>query len=117
VKFLANENFPLPSIHKLRELGYDVISIGETAPSISDEDVMSLAIETQRTILTFDKDYGELIFKYGYKPPAGVIFLRIQHFLPAEPGEIIHDLLTTQITELNRIFIVFDGEDIRRRSY
>ena len=117
MKFLANENFPLPSVHILRELGYDIIAISETSPSISDKEVMDIAIASDRTILTFDKDYGELIFKYGYKPQAGVIFLRLEHFLPKEPGQIIHDLLSERITEMTRLFIVFDGEDIRRRSY
>ena len=117
MKFLANENFPLPSVHILRELGHDIIAIGETAPSISDKEVMAMAIAADRTILTFDKDYGELIFKYGYKPPAGVIFLRLDHFLPDEPGAIIQDLLTEHITDMTRLFVVFDGKDIRRRSY
>ena len=117
MKFLANENFPLPSVHILRELGYDIIAIGETSPSISDKEVMDIAIAADRTILTFDKDYGELIFKYGYKPSAGVIFLRLEHFLTHEPGNIIHDLLTNHITDMTRLFIFFDGDDIRRRSY
>ena len=117
MKFLANENFPLPSVHVLRELGYDINAITETTPSISDREVMAIATETDRTILTFDKDYGELIFKYGYKPSAGVIFLRLEHFLPNEPGVIIHDLLSNHITDMSRLFVVFDGEDIRRRSY
>ena len=117
MKFLANENFPLPSVHFLRESGYDIVAIGETSPSISDDEVMELAIKSGRTILTFDRDYGELIFRKGYKPDAGVIFLRIEHFLPREPGQIIHDLVSNHIGEMSRSFIVFDGKDLRRRSY
>ena len=117
MKFLANENFPLPGVAVLRELGYDIIAVGETAPSITDKEVMELATTSERTILTFDKDYGELIFKHGYKPPSGVIFLRLEHFLPKEPGMIVHEILSAHISDMSRLFVVFDGENIRRRNY
>jgi predicted nuclease of predicted toxin-antitoxin system len=48
----------------------------------SDKQVMALAMKEKRLILTFDKDYGELIFNYGYKLPAGVIFLRLAKYTP-----------------------------------
>ena len=92
VKLLANENFPLTSVLYLREKDYDIISIGEDNPSIKDEEVMEIAIREERTILTFDRDYGELIFKKNYKPEKGVIYLRIEEFTPECPGTLRHDL-------------------------
>ena len=65
--FLANENFPLPGINLLRKQGYTVISIQEESPSISDIEVIEIAIARNLIILTFDKDYGELIFRYVRK--------------------------------------------------
>ena len=38
--FLANENFPLESIRKLREEGYDVASIIEDSPGITDKEIL-----------------------------------------------------------------------------
>lgn len=73
MKFLANENIPVSSVLHLRSIGFDITSIGEDAPGISDTNVMNIAIKENRTIITYDSDYGELIFKYGYKPKAGVI--------------------------------------------
>jgi predicted nuclease of predicted toxin-antitoxin system len=35
---------------------------------ISDEEVIELSIRQNRIIITFDSDYGELVFKHGYKP-------------------------------------------------
>jgi predicted nuclease of predicted toxin-antitoxin system len=43
------------------------------------------------TLLTFDRDYGELIFRYQYKPEKGVIYLRLDKYQPQEPGLIIED--------------------------
>ncbi len=63
MKFLANENLPLPSVAFLRKENIDIISIAEQRPGITDEEVMKIAIAEQRTIITHDSDYGELIYK------------------------------------------------------
>ncbi len=89
MKLLANENFPYTSIFYLRNKGYDVLSIGIDNPSITDYEVMTIAINEERTILTFDRDYGELIFRYQYKPEKGVIYLRLDKYQLQEPGMII----------------------------
>lgn len=86
LKFLANENFPLKSIEFLKSKNFDIISIGLDSPSIKDTEVMSIAIKEERTILTFDRDYGELIFKHNYKPAKGVVYLRINNYIPDRPG-------------------------------
>lgn len=84
MKFLANENFPQPSIAILRENGFDVLSVYETARGIADDEVMSIALNENRIILTFDKDYGELIFKQHRTPPVGVVFFRYKGKYPTE---------------------------------
>ena len=42
--------------------GHDILSISEMNPKSSDEEIMSLATQEQRAIITEDKDFGELIF-------------------------------------------------------
>ena len=32
---------------------------------VTDDEVMKYAISEDRIIITFDRDYGELVFKYG----------------------------------------------------
>jgi len=68
MKLLANENFPLKSILYLRGKNFDIVSIGQEIPGITDEIVIPLANEQDRIILTFDRDYGELIFKKNLLP-------------------------------------------------
>ena len=117
MRLLANENFPLPGILLLRSLGYDITSIGEDYPGISDEYVMNIAITEQRIILTFDRDYGELIYKYNYKPPEGVIYLRLQLFEPSEPGALVHKLFEEYHIKTESTLTVFDGLMVRQRKY
>jgi predicted nuclease of predicted toxin-antitoxin system len=117
MKFLANENFPGPSIELLQQQGLDVLSIVEYAPGIiSDEDVMKLATVENRTILTHDSDYGELIFRLGYKPPEGVIYFRIYDFEPTDPGHIFLTLLNQKADFTHKLTVVSD-RSLRQRPY
>jgi predicted nuclease of predicted toxin-antitoxin system len=117
VKLLANENFPEAGVLLLRNLGYDIISIGTDYPGVTDEYVMGIAETQQRIILTFDKDYGELIYKHNYKPSKGIIFLRLDKFEPDEPGVIVNKLFQEHRIETDSRLTVFDGIMVRQRKY
>lgn len=117
MKILANENIPIASVNLLISLGYDVLSIGLNCPSISDKEVMEIAIKENRTIITFDRDYSELIFKWGYKPYNGVIYLRLEEYNPSFPGEIIHDLINNHEIDFLLKLTVVDKNGIRQRKY
>ncbi len=80
--FLANENFPGPSTIILREKGFNIKSIQEDSPGIPDEDVIQIALDLNLIILTFDGDYGELIFKYSSNNPPSVVFFREKGNMP-----------------------------------
>ena len=117
MKLLANENFPYKSIHYLKEKGFDVLSIGMDNPSITDAEVMQIAIKEERTILTFDRDYGQLIFQHNYKPEKGVIYLRLDEYGPQQPGLIIEEIVTNNEIDLSRALTVIDKNGIRQRKY
>jgi predicted nuclease of predicted toxin-antitoxin system len=65
MRFLADENFPRPALEALRKAGWDVSSIAENCPGISDDEVIALCADQERVLLTFDKDFGELVFRRG----------------------------------------------------
>jgi predicted nuclease of predicted toxin-antitoxin system len=117
MKLLANENFPIASKKHLANNGFDIVHIGETNGGISDEAVMKMAIAENRTILTFDRDYGELIFKYGYKPPKGVIYFRWNSYKPESPAQFFIELLKQNKIIFENIFTVIDTDSIRQRKY
>ena len=117
MKLLANKNFPADSFYYLKAKGFDVKSVGIDYAGITDEEVMHLAMEENRTILTFDKDYGELIFKHGYRPDGVVIFLRLDAYESDEPGKIIEQMLGNEHLHTERKLTVYDGKFIRQRPY
>lgn len=57
-RLYSNENFPLPVVEELRNLGHDVLTIQETgkaSQAMSDEDVLEFANEKQRILLTLNR--------------------------------------------------------------
>ncbi|WP_020595378.1 DUF5615 family PIN-like protein [Spirosoma panaciterrae] len=113
MKFLADENFPFTAFRILHESGYDIKHIALEMPSITDADVTNLAISENRIILTFDGDYGTLIFKFGYRPP-GVVYFQLPNITPDEPAYIIMNLLN-EAHQLEAMYTVVENDKIRQR--
>jgi predicted nuclease of predicted toxin-antitoxin system len=117
MRLLANENFPLKSAHILRMAGHDTKAVGTDFAGITDMEVMEMAIQEGRTIVTFDRHYGELIFRHGYRPDAGVIYLRWKQFAPEDPGRYLAELLTNTEVRFSHALTVIDEDTIRQRRY
>ncbi len=88
MQLIADENFPLISIRLLRQAGYDITSVTEDSPGIEDTEVLARAVNEQRIILTFDRDDGELIYRFRLPAPKGVIYLRFRPHSPEEPASL-----------------------------
>ena len=62
----------------LRDTGYDVLSVFETARGGDDVEVLSMAVAEDRILLTYDKnDFGALIYDRGLPAPPAVLLYRI----------------------------------------
>ena len=117
MKLLANENFPQSSVRILKDAGYDIMSVGDEFVGILDSEVIDFATKEHRIILTFDRDYGELIFKRVYRPSAGVIYLRWEIFQPEEPGKYLIELFSTKNILYENTLTVVSDDNIRQRKY
>ncbi|MCC5656038.1 DUF5615 family PIN-like protein [Nostoc sp. XA010] len=115
MRFLANENFPLPSVRLLRQAGYDVASVTEDSPGIEDTEVLTRGANEQRVILTFDRDYGELIYRLRLPSPTGVIYLRFRPHTPEEPATLLLNLLEIEGLQFEERFTVLERDQIRQR--
>jgi predicted nuclease of predicted toxin-antitoxin system len=115
VRFLANENFPLRSVRLLRSAGLDVAAIAEDSPGATDAAVIDRAATEQRVILTFDRDYGELIYRLRAPTPAGIVYLRFRPRNPEEPAMCLQRLLNEEALLLVGKFTVLDRRQARQR--
>lgn len=116
MQFLANENFPLRSVEQLRDAGYDVASVIEDSLGAEDTEVLARATREQRVILTFDRDYGELIYRLRIPSPIGVVYFRYKPLTPEEPGDHLLRLLSTEGLLFDHKFTVVERGQIRQRS-
>lgn len=76
MRFIADDNVPLPSIRLLSAAGHDVAAVALESPGISDETVMDRVVREKRILLTFDRDYGSVPYEQGSPPPEGIIYFR-----------------------------------------
>ena len=115
--FLANENFPRPSTIILRENGFIIKSIQEDHSGIEDAEVIKIALTLNLIILTFDSDYGELIFKYAKDNPPAVVFFREKGNDPVFAALSLMALLKNTSIKLTGAFTVIESNNIRQRFY
>jgi predicted nuclease of predicted toxin-antitoxin system len=80
----------------------------------ADEVVLETAVSNGQIVVTFDSDFGELVYKDRYRPD-GIIYFRWESFRPAEPGEFLHDILHQGDIVLEGYFTVIDRGAIRQR--
>ncbi len=115
MKFLANENIPFSTVKTLKGQGWEIEHVGEKNMGIRDEEVIEYSIQNNQVIITFDSDYGELVFTKGYKPQ-GVIYLRIKNFTPEYPAFLLHKLIVEDELEVKGKFTVVSENLIRQRD-
>lgn len=115
MRLLANENIPAASVAALRDTGHDVLSLSEESSGVADEIALRLARDQDRILITFDRDYGELIFARGLPCPPGVIYLRFVPATPTESAEIISALLARHGVQVAHHFLVVERDSFRRR--
>ena len=115
--FLAKENLPQPSRNILRENGFSVKSIREEVSGVSDSEVIKIALELNLIILTFDSDYGELIFRYSLNNPPSVVFFRDKGNNPEFAGKTLLRLIQNNPIQLSNAFTVVESNSVRQRFY
>jgi predicted nuclease of predicted toxin-antitoxin system len=113
MRFLANENFPLAGIFLLRTAGQDVVAVIQETPGERDSEVLRRAATEARLILTFDRDYGELIYRRRLPVPPGVVYFRYDPLSPEEPAEQLLRLMA--VADLLHKYTVVERDRIRQR--
>jgi predicted nuclease of predicted toxin-antitoxin system len=111
--WLADENFPGPVIRGLIAAGHDVMSVALSYPGIDDRAVLDLACRTGRRLLTFDVDFGELVFSRGAPAPTAILYFRLH---PIVSEEILELALRAVAQAPDGHFVVIGREGMRIRS-
>jgi predicted nuclease of predicted toxin-antitoxin system len=94
MRLLAHENVPGDAVAALRQAGHDVVWVRTDAPGSSDREILNWAQTENRIVVTFDKDFGELAFRFGLPASNGIVLLRLApidwagHFVVVEQDRL-----------------------------
>ena len=114
MKILADENIPLSAVQGLRDSGHDVLWIRESSPGIADPEIIHIAVDEQRIIVTFDKDFGELAVTGDTQNPPAIILLRISKPSPTVAAAAVDRVLNSRDDWLGHLTVI-DDTHIRMR--
>ena len=114
MRFVIDENMSPVVVARLRYEGHDVISVAEAAPRLPDPEVLAWAARENRILVTFDTDFGELVYWRGLPPPPAVILFRLAD-MPAP--DRIRLVVNTLLQEEGRegFFWVVEAHGVRQR--
>ncbi len=115
VQFLADECCPVALVAELRAGGHDVRYIAEDAAGLSDEDVLQVAVNEDRILVTTDKDFGTLVVRLGYPVP-GVVLVRVSGLGRATIAAEVAAMIKNRAKSLSGHVSTVTIDRIRRRS-
>jgi predicted nuclease of predicted toxin-antitoxin system len=116
MRLCADENLPGDCVAALRAAGHDVRWIRETMPGATDDAVLACARREKRLLLTFDKDFGALVFQKNRRHPAGIVLFRLSLPSPAETAASVSRILESR-QDWTGHFSVVDDTSIRMRPF
>lgn len=114
-RLLLDANFPAPAARRLRDAGHDVVEGSRECVSWPDERVLARAVAEARWLVTFDRDYGDLVFKQFLPAPPVIVLLRETSYRPAEPADWLVPLLETPDEQTGK-FLVVSRDKVRWRA-
>lgn len=94
MRFLADESCDFTVVRALRAAGHDVRAVADVSRGAPDEQVIDLALQESRVLLTEDKDFGQLVFASAGESP-GVVFIRF----PANVRKAMTDAVVRFVEE------------------
>jgi predicted nuclease of predicted toxin-antitoxin system len=109
VKFLIDESADARLAAHLISLGHDATLVAQShRPGLPDEEVLAAAVEEDRILITDDRDFGELIFRYR-QTHAGVIYFRLTTTLVTTRIERLDFVLREHAHQLDEFIVVEDA--------
>lgn len=115
MKFLADENIEREFIEALRKANFDILSVRESYIGIGDDEILQIAANEKAIILTYDTDFGDLVFRFGFKS-RGVMLLRLSGLSLSEKMDKTILAIREHEAELENAFTVVSANSIRIRK-
>ena len=112
MRFLLDECCNAKLVSNLRKEGHDVLYVTESIPSSSDREVLQISQSQKRILITEDKDFGELVYRFKMKTQ-GIILLRFSISDRHLKWPALKNLIDIKAKDLNGKFVVVDKNKYR----
>ncbi len=114
LKFILDVGVGNKVEHYLTSQGYDATLISTINPSMPDSEILAIAENENRMVITMDKDFGELVY-HSEKVHAGVLLLRLEDATGDEKVEVMKFIIENFINLMESKFCVFKNGRLRIR--
>lgn len=115
MNIVADEGVDRPIVEHLRDDGHVVAYIAEESPSITDDQVLTLANTQAAVLLTIDKDFGELVFRLN-RVDHGVVLVRLEGLPATTKATIVAQAFRQYGHEMHAAFSVIGPGSVRIRK-
>ena len=114
LKFLVDVGVGKKVEGYLLEKRYDTKAVRSLDQSMPDQEIIRLAALEKRTIITMDKDFGELVYHSGMDH-CGILLLRLEDATGSEKQQVIAKILAKYADNLKNNFCVYQNKKFRFR--
>jgi predicted nuclease of predicted toxin-antitoxin system len=100
-------------VRHLRTLGYLVEWVKETSRGAQDEDILLRQDIGDLVLVTFDRDFGDLIYRQGFPTPRAILYSRLSRAKPLAIAQRIAALIERGVAENHMTTITARGERLK----
>lgn len=115
LKFIVDAGVGKSVENYLIEKGLDVKVVRDINPHMPDSQIIKLAANEDRIIITMDKDFGELSYHSEMKH-SGILLLRSEDASGIEKQKIVSEILDKYADKLKHHFCVYQKDKFRIRK-
>lgn len=115
IKILTDENISPKVVTFLRNTGINVRDVKEEQwYGRSDEELLQVAYQEDRFVLTHDADFGALAIHQG-KPCYGILYLRLNNMQPAMIVQVLAGFMQKDVEIAPHTILVIEEKRVRLR--
>jgi predicted nuclease of predicted toxin-antitoxin system len=110
VLFLLDENVPFELLDALLARGHEATHVARMDAQAIDNDVLARAVRERACLVTFDSDFGRLIFYERHEPPPAIIYIQSRPDGAPETIRALLEVLDAGNLKLEGQFVVIDQQ-------
>jgi predicted nuclease of predicted toxin-antitoxin system len=100
-------------VRHLRAIGYEVEWVKETSRGAADDQILSRPDIRELVLITFDRDFGDLIYRQGFPAPRAILYSRLSRANPQRIAERLAALIERGVADNHMTTITAQGERLK----